>query len=233
MPWSGWRPWCSTPAGSPRGSRRPTSSACRTVGFLPEIVSMLPISRQHADDPGDDVHRPRDQAPPETGLGRSNLVREVPHPYAWVTDRPFPPPKRTGGDTLVRRVRALVAVTALALALGLAGAALAASWTVTTSLTIVRSPTGTVAKGTLITFKGRLRADRALCKRYQEVRLVRVGVGVVGSTTTNGWGKYVIRKRVYETARWRTQFPGFIKGVHPNVKVCLSSESRIKKVPVA
>lgn len=133
----------------------------------------------------------------------------------------------------MRRVRALVAVTALALALGLAGAALAASWTVTTSLTIVRSPTGTVAKGTLITFKGRLRADRALCKRYQEVRLVRVGVGVVGSTTTNGWGKYVIRKRVYETARWRTQFPGFIKGVHPNVKVCLSSESRIKKVPVA
>lgn len=121
-----------------------------------------------------------------------------------------------------------------ALALGVSGIAAAHTATFDTSLTIRRSPTGTVAPGTTVVFKGKLRSDVDRCVRNSKVALVRVGVGVVTKTRTDGSGRYRFEQVVNETARWRTRFKGkVLTAEHPHNHTCAASKSKTIRVPVA
>jgi hypothetical protein len=64
------------------------------------------------------------------------------------------------------------------------------------------------------------------------IKLVRAGDGVVELDTTNRFGRYKFEQRIRRTQRFRTQFDGAAKGVHPDIEVCLASTSRTITVRV-
>jgi hypothetical protein len=102
-----------------------------------------------------------------------------------------------------------------------------------TSLSISRSPGGTVAPGTRVTFSGKLSSERHRCEVGSRVTLIKIGEGPVGSDRTNDHGRYSISERVSETARFRTTFGGkVLNAVHPHDHTCGSSASPRIRVPV-
>lgn len=115
----------------------------------------------------------------------------------------------------------------------LVGTAFAHSVTFETSLNIRRSPTGTVKKGSTVTFYGTLSSPKDRCYKNSAVKLVRVGSGVVGRDTTNSAGNYSIVKSVSATAHWKARFDGkVLYAVHPHNHVCEASQTVAIKVPV-
>ncbi|HEX9885633.1 MAG TPA: hypothetical protein VGA70_04055, partial [Longimicrobiales bacterium] len=54
-----------------------------------------------------------------------------------------------------------------------------------TSLSISRSPRGTVEPGTKVTFSGRLSSEKKACKNGSKIQLIRVGEGVVATHRTD------------------------------------------------
>ena len=132
----------------------------------------------------------------------------------------------------MRRTTAFAAfVLALVAVLAIEGSALAA-FTEPTSLSIHRSPSGAVQRGTKIEIRGRLSSDRRACRRNKVIKLIRVGDGVVKLDTTNRFGRYEFERRIRRTQRFRTKFDGTAKGVHPDIKVCLASTSQTITVRV-
>jgi len=125
-------------------------------------------------------------------------------------------------------------ILAAALAAGLSGIAAAHAATFDTSLTLRRSPTGTVAPGTTVVFKGRLLSDNDRCVRNSRIQLILVGQGVVAKTRTDGRGRYSFEQVVNETSRWRTRFKGkVLTAEHPHNHTCASSRSDVVRVRVA
>jgi len=133
------------------------------------------------------------------------------------------------------RIRRALASLALALvvALALVGTALAHDVTFDTDLSLHRSPGGTVASGTQITFSGAPSSSKAACERNSRIDLIKVGSGVVERTRTGAQGGYSFQRKVYQTQNWRTRFRGkVLSAVHPHNHVCGASVSRTIQVPV-
>jgi hypothetical protein len=126
------------------------------------------------------------------------------------------------------RVAFLALAGVVLLALG--GVATAHTRSFDTSLSIDRSPDGAVAPGTVVRFSGELSSGKRACITNSRIRLIQIGEGVVGSDRTNGQGRYVIRERVEETARFRVRYAGeVLNSTHPHNHTCeASSSSRIR-----
>jgi hypothetical protein len=103
-----------------------------------------------------------------------------------------------------------------------------------TTLGINRTPHGVVQPGTVVTFKGKLRSQAASCRDGSTIELIRVGFGVVDTTTTGPTGRYSFQRLVNETHRWRTFFPGkVITAVHPHNHTCREDASKTIRVKVS
>lgn len=114
----------------------------------------------------------------------------------------------------------------------LEGLALAASFTAETNLKVGRRPRGPVEKGTSVRIIGKLHSPKPFCRRGKRIQLIRIGKGVIASRRTNFRGRYRFDRRVFRPARFRTRFRGSVSGVHPNIKTCLASTSRVVRVRV-
>lgn len=125
----------------------------------------------------------------------------------------------------------LPALTLVAI-LFLEGLAVAASFTAETNLKIGRSPRGRVEKGTSVRIIGKLHSPKRFCRKGKRIQLIRFGKGVIASRLTNFRGRYRFDRRVFRPARFRTRFSGSMSGVHPNIKTCLASTSRVIRVRV-
>ncbi len=133
------------------------------------------------------------------------------------------------------RARRSITVALVAAVVSLLGSvAQAHTVTFATDLSISRSPAGAVAPGTRVTFSGRLSSERHSCEVGSRVTLIKIGEGPVGSDRTDDRGRYSIRERVSETARFRTTFGGkVLNAVHPHDHTCGASGSPRIRVPVA
>ena len=100
-----------------------------------------------------------------------------------------------------------------------------------TSPTINRHPQGSVKRGTIVTFRGKLHSPTPACRSGSRIRLIKVGQGVVARTRTNFAGIYRFRRRVHQTSRWRVDFPGeILSAVHPHNHTCAASSSNSIRV---
>jgi hypothetical protein len=124
-------------------------------------------------------------------------------------------------------------VVALAMvgALLLSEVAVAHNFQATSTVSISRSPTGVVRKGTRVRFFGRVQSSQAFCKRGRRVNLYRYGHGVVASDVTSRKGYYSMYYRVPRTSRFSAIAKAKYQGVHPHRHVCYSASSRTIKVP--
>lgn len=128
---------------------------------------------------------------------------------------------------------AFVFVTATAL-LALGDVASAHTRSFETNLSIDRRPDGAVAPGTVVRFSGELSSEKKKCINNSKIRLIQVGEGVVGGDKTDGQGRYLIRERVEETARFRVRYAGeVLNGTHPHNHTCEASKSNRIRVRVA
>jgi hypothetical protein len=130
----------------------------------------------------------------------------------------------------VRPFRSPVAALAVAGALLLSGVAVAHEFQDTSSVSISRSPTGVVKKGTRVRFFGRVSAAHKFCRRHRRVDLYRYGVGVVASDFTNSEGRYSMTYRVRRTSRFSAIARGKTGGIHPHRHVCYVNSSRTVRV---
>lgn len=135
------------------------------------------------------------------------------------------------------RSRTRVLVVAFGCALVLTGTsigeiAVAHNFEETRSISLARRPTGTVDRGTRVTFFGRVRSAEPSCYKNELVELVRIGSGVVSSDLTNSQGEYSMRIRVRRTARYLARASTTASGVHPHRHVCFGAKSNIVKVRV-
>ena len=133
----------------------------------------------------------------------------------------------------MRTSRVLFLVVAVLAAAVVAGVANAHTGSFDTKLSIKRSPDGRVDTGTVVKFSGRLRSGKDACTNGSKIRLIEIGVGVVGRDRTNNNGRYKIKERVDETARFRTRYPGeVLNATHPHNHTCESSRSEKIEVRV-
>lgn len=127
----------------------------------------------------------------------------------------------------------LIALAAVGFLL-LGGVAIAHTVSHPTSLSISRSPGGTVAPGTLVTFSGKLSSEKKACINDSKINVIKVGTGVVASRHTDATGHYEYRRPVWTTARWRVTFPGkVLNATHPHNHTCEASSSNSIRVTVA
>lgn len=102
-----------------------------------------------------------------------------------------------------------------------------------TSLTLSRSPGGTVAPGTRVTFSGELSSDKKACVNGSKITLIQIGEGRVASRRTDAQGDYSFRVAVTETSRWRTRYGGeVLNATHPHNHTCGASASNRIRVRV-
>jgi hypothetical protein len=102
-----------------------------------------------------------------------------------------------------------------------------------TSLTLSRSPGGTVAPGTRVRFFGELSSDKTACVNGSRIKLIKIGEGVVATRRTNAQGDYSFRVTVTETSRWRTRYGGeVLNATHPHNHTCEASSSNRIRVRV-
>ncbi len=118
---------------------------------------------------------------------------------------------------------------ALGLVIALSGVAQAHTVVFPTDISAHRSPTGTVEKGTVVRIYGRLTSPKRACYVNSPIQLIRVGVGVVARTRTDGQGRYQFFRRVWRTSRWRVRFPGkVLYAVHPHSHTCAASSAELR-----
>ncbi len=127
-----------------------------------------------------------------------------------------------------RASRAVIALVAAAtLALPAPAEALIIAYP--TSITADRSPTGTVEPGTSVHIFGKLSSPKRTCVRNSTIQLIKVGKGVIRTTTTGRRGRYAFDIRVWNTARYRVRFPGkTLKVVHPDTYICEASSTSLR-----
>lgn len=100
-----------------------------------------------------------------------------------------------------------------------------------TNLTIHHSPPGQVSSGASVTIFGKL-VGRPECRANQQITLIELGVGTVGTTTTDGSGNYSFTRTVSATTSFQTSFAGSTIGTHPNERLCAASVSPVHRVKV-
>jgi hypothetical protein len=125
-------------------------------------------------------------------------------------------------------MRALALAIVATLLLG--SSAEAAVTLVRTSVTMTASKTS-IQRGQAVFFSGRLRSQVKKCRARQRVSLYR-GTTKVRNMRTTTRGKYTFKIRPTKTARWRVRYAGRRFGVHPNIRRCLASKSRARRVRV-
>lgn len=134
-------------------------------------------------------------------------------------------------------MRALRASTLVALVAAgifvLGGVAYAHTVSFPTSLTLSRSPGGTVAPGTRVTFSGELSSEKKACVNGSKITLIQIGEGPVATRRTDAQGDYSFRVAVTETSRWRTRYGGeVLNATHPHNHTCEASASNRIRVRV-
>jgi hypothetical protein len=127
---------------------------------------------------------------------------------------------------LVMRALAL----AIVVTLSFGASAEAAVTLVRTSVTMTASKTS-IQRGQAVFFSGRLKARAKKCRARQRVTLYRNRTRVRNLRTTTR-GKYTFKIRPTQTARWRVRYAGRRFGVHPNIRRCLASSSKARRVRV-
>lgn len=113
------------------------------------------------------------------------------------------------------------------------------SFGVTAEAAVVLIPTSTtlsvnksvVQRGSAVFFSGKLKSRAKKCRVRQRVVLYRGSRRIAGKRTTSR-GKYLFKIRPTRTAKWRVRYAGRRFGVHPNIRRCLASSSRARKVRV-
>jgi hypothetical protein len=130
----------------------------------------------------------------------------------------------------VRPFRSRLLAFAVAGALMMTGAATAHEFDDQSTVSISRSPTGVVKKGTRVRFFGRVNAPHKFCERGRRVDLFRYGVGVVRSDVTNSEGRYSMTYRVRRTSRFSAIVRSKRGGVHPHRHMCYTASSRTVRV---
>lgn len=129
--------------------------------------------------------------------------------------------------------RAIVLFTAVAMVLPSGPIASAHTVAYPTSLTLKASPSGPVARGTAVTFKGRLSSSKRACVRRVKVKLLQVGVGFVAHKRTGRGGGYSFVQKLRETGDWRVRFLGrVLNAQHPHNHTCDASTSHVVTVEV-
>jgi hypothetical protein len=132
--------------------------------------------------------------------------------------------------SLSRRVLVL-SITAALLSAGVAQAHTVRNGT---KLGLHRRPQGVVDPGTVVTFRGKLQSQTAACRQGSVVKLIKVGLGVIGSTTTRPSGRYSFRKVVNNSSWYITRFSGkVLNGTHPHNHTCKSDTSNRIRVRVS
>ena len=127
-----------------------------------------------------------------------------------------------------RLARTIVALSAAA-ALVVPALAEASTIEIPTSITANRKPTGAVEPGTSVHIYGKLSSPKARCERNSTIKLIKVGKGVIRTTTTGRRGRYAFDIRVWNTAHYRVRFPGkTLKVVHPDTYVCAASRTSLR-----
>lgn len=124
-----------------------------------------------------------------------------------------------------RYVRKVVSA-ALGLVIALGGVAYAHTVVYPTDITVKRSPSGAVERGTVVHIYGRLTSEKRKCFVRSKILLIKVGVGVVDRTRTGLHGRYAFDRKVRQTSRWRVRFPGkVLDSVHPHSHTCAASSA--------
>jgi hypothetical protein len=176
---------------------------------------------------------------------RTRLAPTVGNSVAFQEIAPSHAVGTAGEEAVMRktlsRSRTLLPIVALATAIVLAVgsiSAFATDFTDVTSLTIHRSPTGTLSVGEKVTISGKLKSAHVACHSHKTINLWRKKKGqatyhLIATTTTTTTGHYSFVKHPRRTARYYTKFNGTKTGVHPNRHTCLPSKSAIIKIPVA
>ena len=127
----------------------------------------------------------------------------------------------------MRSLRALSAVTVVAVLLLTASfAAYAHTATYATKLDIDHSRT--CCGWPTVYIRGHLRSPRAACQAHSTVKLVMIGVGVLGATETNAEGRYAfaVGNGPGSGGTWRVKFPGkVLRAVDPHHHACERSAS--------
>jgi len=93
----------------------------------------------------------------------------------------------------------------------------------------IRAP-DSVNSGHSFVIKGRLKSSKPFCKANSTIKLVKKGSGVIDTDQTNAEGNYRFETSISATRRFKTKFDGKTGGVHPDIKTCRASESKIVKV---
>jgi hypothetical protein len=115
--------------------------------------------------------------------------------------------------------------------------AFAHTFTDATTLTIHRTPSGTLNVGQKVKIYGRLGSKHVACHANKAILLWRKNKGQtafhhIATTRTTTAGRYHFIRHPRRTARYYTQFRKTKYVVHPHRHVCLGSKSTIIKIPV-
>ena len=123
-----------------------------------------------------------------------------------------------------------ILAVAIATTFALAGTALAASWTASTSLSL-HADDHSVDKGEKVDFSGNLSSSRKKCRSRQRVALFK-GNDKVATQRTSRSGHYEFTQTIRRTKTWHTEYKGRTFGTHPNIKHCDGSRSNDERVEV-
>ncbi len=127
-------------------------------------------------------------------------------------------------------VMSLAAATLLIASVG-SGPALAHVRMAPTSLSLHVSDNH-IDRGERVTFTGKLRSDWDRCVRFKKVSLFKGEKKVLTKETTRS-GSFRFARSPKNTRTWHVEFAGKrLRGPHPHVHRCLSSESRSVTVRV-
>ena len=90
---------------------------------------------------------------------------------------------------------------------------------------------GPVSEGDTVTITGKLAGPRH-CRPGQTIQLLRVGSGVIATTTTDAAGRYRFEIVASEPMAVQAHFGGSGSGVHPHSHLCAASTSRVLRVKI-
>ncbi|MGH2540256.1 MAG: hypothetical protein ACRDGK_07025 [Actinomycetota bacterium] len=93
--------------------------------------------------------------------------------------------------------------------------------------------TKNIDAGEKVKFKGRLKSDWHRCVKFKKVSLFKGTKKVLTKETTRS-GRYRFSRSPKNTNEWHVEFAGKrLRGAHPHVHRCLSSESKSIRVRVS
>jgi hypothetical protein len=128
-------------------------------------------------------------------------------------------------------MRRIMVIGSLVVAInGTAAAGWAHVFTAPTALSIQQRG-GPVDAGETVTITGKL-AGRPPCRAGQSIDLVRLGGGLVATTTTDASGRYRFEITAVERFAVQARFGGSSAGVHPHSHLCDAATSRLLRLKI-